>query len=292
MQSTKQLFLTVILSLFLFSVVNAQSIEGNLWDDVLTAKKGELTIAFFEEPAFAFKNGNGTYSGVQIDILHQFVNWLKHTHGVELTVNYVPFDDFSLLLETVRNSKGGVIGAGNISITEERKEFYEFSPPYLNNLAVLMTHADVPELKSLSDLNSAFTGKKAVAFSGTTHEEVLKDLQKNYYPGMEFEYVTSDQEAINAVVSDTNKFTLLDLFSYWLATQENQPVRRHAVADQATDQFGFIFPKGSGWAKPMSVFFNMGAGYRSNIAYKRILLKYLGSDVTTMLEIAAKKNGN
>jgi len=46
----------------------------------------------------------------------------------------------------------GLIGFGNVTITEELKNELAFSPPYMNNIASLITLRDVPELKNFEEL--------------------------------------------------------------------------------------------------------------------------------------------
>lgn len=288
MKSPKYFIIILLLALGSTMQSAAQNLSGSSWAEALENGSGTLTIAYYAEDAFAYEDQNGEHTGMELEILKQFTNWLKNGKGVELTVNYQPYDSFSAFLNAVRDGENGVIGAGNVTINEERDEFLEFSPPYLNNMAVLVTNEDVPTLTSLSEMNSEFRGMKAAVFEGTTHEGTLQNIKENYMPSLKINTVKSDQEALQAAANSTETLTYVDLFMYWMATRNDLPVKRHPVGDRSTEQFGFIMPEGSDWVEPMNEFFNIGVGYRSSSAYRNILMRYLGTEVTQMLELAAK----
>ncbi|TNE68627.1 transporter substrate-binding domain-containing protein [bacterium] len=278
-------FLTVFTSAF-FSDLNAQSYKGVTWETAQQTKSGTVTIVYYPEEAFAYKDRQGRPTGVELDILSQFVSWVRNAKGVDLEVEWVAQSDFEKLYNDVKSSSGGVIGAGNITITDARKKELQFSPAYLNNIAVLYSNSASPDLKTLDQIGTTFKGMSAVVHKGTTHVETLNELKQKYFPSFSIKQVNSDEEAINQVIADPKLFSYTDLSNYWLAQKENKPIKRHPVGDKTTEQFGFILPLNSDWEPLLKEFFNLGSGYRSNVTYKRILMRHLGSEVTKMLEMA------
>jgi len=279
----------VVAFLFLLSTlnsINAQQLSGTDWANALSSKKADITVVYYPEQAFAFKDNRGNYTGVELDILNQFFVWLKNAKGITVTVTFREQGDFDKLLSSVKSSKGGVFGAGNITITEERRKYFKYSPSYLNNIAVLMTHSSAPELKSLESISEVYKSYSAVVHKGTTHVITLNKLRETYFPDLSIKIANSDDEAIKAVINNRKLFTYTDLANYWMAQKDNQPVKRQEIGDKTTEQFGFIMPKNSAWDQAFSEFFNLGAGYRSNIMYKKILMRHLGNEVTQMLEMA------
>lgn len=291
MKFTVKQFWNVILVVIAFVAfgqgnVLAQSENNTSWADALAAKQGEITVVYYPEDAFAFKDGRGNYTGVELDILQQFITWIRNAKGVQLTVNWVEEPDFQKLYNSVKSASSGVFGAGNITITEERRKELKFSPAYMNNIAVLMSHSSVPDLKSLESLSTAFKNMTAIVHKGTTHVTTLSAIKENYFPTLQIKMVNSDAEAIQAVINNPKTFTYTDLANYWMAQKNNEPVKRHAAGDKSTEQFGFIMPLNSDWDGVFSEFFMLGSGYRSNITYKKILMRHLGTEVTQMLEMA------
>lgn len=268
------------------SFANAQTIKSNSWAEVNASKSGDITIVYYPEEAFAFKDGRGNYSGVELDILQQFLTWLRNAKGVQINVNWIEQPDFEKLYNTVKTSNSGVFGAGNITITEERRKELKFSPAYMNNIAVLMTHSSVPDLNSLDNISTVFKNMTATVHKGTTHVNTVNDLKTKYFPNLVMNLANSDAEAISAVISNPKTFTYTDLANYWVAQKSNEPVKRHSTGDKTTEQFGFIMPLNSDWDTVFHEFFSLGSGYRSNITYKKILMRHLGSEVTQMLEMA------
>lgn len=281
----------VILFALIFSslALRAQKYTGDSWEYVKEIKSGDITVLYIEEPGFAYKDKNGELTGVTVEIMQQFVNYLQNAQKINLNVNFVRSDDFVKFYQDVMDSEGGVFGLGNVTITEERKSELKFSPPYITNIAVLITHSAVPDLAALNQIGSQFQGFQAVVYKGTTHETRILDVRRRYAPSAGIIEVTDDEAVISTIVSNPKTWAYTDLTTYWLATQDNEPVKRHSVGDQATENFGIIMPLNSDWNLPMDSFFNLGSGYRSNPAYRRVLVKHLGPEVTKMLEIALQK---
>lgn len=288
-----QKLIGLILFIAIFCISNnaqAQLVSGVSWAEASAAKKGEITIIYYPEAAFAYSDRQGRPTGVELDILTQFVTWIKNAKGVELQINWVLESNFEKLYNDVKKGVGGVFGAANITITEERKSELRFSPPYLNNIAVLVTHTSVPDLKQMDQIGTAFKGFTAVVHKATTHTITLNEIKSKYFPSLKITYVNSDVESLTKVESDPSYFTYTDLSNYWLAQKNKMAIKRHPVGDQTSEQFGFIMPISSDWGPLMDEFFNLGTGYRSNITYKKILMRHLGTEVTKMLEMAQSHN--
>lgn len=261
-------------------------LQGDSWEKIKNMGSGTIIVSYIEESGFAYQNSQGQLTGVTIDIFNQFVNYIQNTRDVTIKVDYRKADDFVAFYEDVKQAKTGVFGLGNVTITESRKEEIGFSQPYLTNIAVLITHSSVPTLSNLEELSTQFKGFTGIVYQGTTHETRLRDLKRRYLPSLKLSIVQSDQEVLSKISSDETSFAYTDLSVFWIATKDNMPIKRHPVADEASENFGIIFPKGSDWKPLLDEFFNLGSGYRSNPAYRRILVKHLGAEVTQMLEMA------
>lgn len=281
------IFVALLLS---FPQLNAQQLQGDSWQEVQQNGGGEVTLMYYEEDGFAYENEDGELTGVEIDIFQQFVYYLKNAKDIVLDVNYVGTRDFSKLYQNVKEGEPGLFGIGNVTITPQREQEIDFSPPYLTNIAVLITHESVSDLSSMDAMPRQFQGMEGVVFKGTTHENRMRRIKQQYYPDLSLTYTNSDAEVVDKVVNDTNAFGYVDLSIYWVATKNGKPIKRHQVGDQASESFGIIMPAGSDWVEPMQEFFNIGRGYRSTSAYRNILVQHLGVEVTQMLEIARKKN--
>lgn len=280
--------LLFVIGVFSMSLSSNLYAQNDSWSAVQEQGSGAITLVYYELDGFAYENEQGEVTGVGIDIFKQFVNYLNNGKGISLDVNYVKYDDFSKLYGDVRDGESGIFGMANVTITEARKQELDFSPPYMTNIAVMVTHDQVPELSALEALPQEFAGKNGLMFAGTTHEDRMRALKSTYYPQLSLQEANSNAEVIDGVTSNPDLFGYVDLTVFWMAQQREKPIKRHAVGDQASEKFGFIMPKDSDWKPVMNEFFNLGGGYRSNSAYRSILVKHLGAEMTKMLEMARK----
>lgn len=275
----------LICTLFFASVSYAQQLKGDSWTSVKQNKKGKIIVTYTEAPKFADRV-NGQYTGLCFDIMNNFISYVKTRYGVNLEVEYAnPKNpkDFDEFLQNVKNGSGGVFGLGDVTITNERKKEYTFSPPYFSNIAILATHNDVPTLSSLNKISTDFSGKKAVVQNGTTHETRIKQLKNSHFPALQVELTTGFEESNKLVSTNKNYFTYIDFSTYLNVLDNKVPLKRHPAGDKSGEYFGFIMPKDSDWEPVLNEFFSQNGGYVRSIEYRKMMSKHLGSHVLKMM---------
>lgn len=281
------LYLNLILGgvLSLAGRLDAQSIQQDTWASVSKQKHGDITVFYYPENGFAYKNKKGKLEGLEVAILRQFANYLENGRGIHLNIHFVKQPNFDKLLSDVKHSSGGVFGAGNITITPQRKKNLQFTPGYLPNVSLLITNDQSPDLQNLTDLATRYKGFTAVVYRGTTNATTVRRIKRKYDPDLKITYVNSDEAALKAVIQDPKKFTYVDLDVYWMAIQKHMKIKRQPAGDQNSGNIGFVMPLKSDWIIPFRKFFNIGDGYKSNPAYRNILVSYLGVNMTHMLQM-------
>ncbi len=263
----------------------AQGYSGDTWASVKSAKSGTLSLAYVETPSFVYKDKSGNLTGICVDIMNDFVKWVNDNKGVKLTSRYVgDGSSFKGMYEKTKTATGGVIGLGNVTITEERKKEVKFSPPYITNFAFLVTQPGAPTLAKLEDLPKTFANYTAYTAKGTLNEKRINDLKSKYFPGMKVTTLTTSQEVLEKVFEDANSLAYLDLAFYIEAVQLKKPIKRHPVGDKSSEQFGFIMPSNSDWAPVLDEFFKANGGYQNTKEYKSILIKHLGESGVKLLK--------
>lgn len=283
-------FVAVLFLMCRFGEAQGQAASGTTWAMVEKNGSGNVTVLYLEEAGFAYTDAEGQLTGVEIDILRQFFNYVQKSKKVTLNVEFVRHDDFTKLYRTVKSSTGGVFGLANVTITPERKKEIAFSPAYLTNIAVLISNSAAPSLTNMADLSTTFRGFTGIVYKGTQHENRMRQLRTRWYNELTLADVNSDTELIERVSKEKNAFGYSDVGIYWLALQAGKPIKRHAIADESNEEFGFILPLNSDWEPMLKEFFTLGAGgYRGNPAYGRLLRKHLGDEVTKMMEMTVKK---
>jgi ABC-type amino acid transport substrate-binding protein len=283
-----------ILMCILWSVISislsAQSYSGDTWKDASKKGKGNVSFAYVETPSFAYIDDSGKLTGICVDIMNDFVVWLKESKKVEISPKFVgDGSNFRGMFDKVKNSKGGVFGLGNITITEERKKEVKFSQPFITNFAILITQSKVPTLAKFEDMPKTFADLTAYTAKGTLNEKRILDLKNNYYSDLKIVYTTTSQETLEKIFEDPKGVGYLDLAFYLEAVQMKKGIKRHPIADKAAEQFGFIMPLNSDWTPVLDEFLKANGGYTTKAKYKSILLKHLGEAGMKLMQSASKQ---
>ena len=282
LKQLKSLFLVIAL-LVSISVSYAQQCKGDKLAAAKSSKLAQLTYAYVATPGFVVKDKSGKMKGLLVDVMKEFEAYVKEKKGITLTAKYdaVPNDDFNLLLTRVKSGSGGVFGLSNITITNQRKKTYLFSPSYISNVSVLISHESVPTVKSLTELPETFKNKTAYIMKGSTHEDWANGIKK-YFPNLKVAYLPSETAILKKVASDKNAFSNLDFIYYLSALQNKKEIKRHAVGDSNKEEFGIIMPKSNDWSPLLTEFFN--SGFIGSTKYRKIIADNLGQNALMLLD--------
>lgn len=261
----------------------ADADQGSRWEDARAAGGGTLRVLYVPAEGFAGTGAGGSPEGVTVEIMRSFAQWLADTHGVQAGLEFVEEQDWRTFYGRVRDAHGGVFGLGNVTITDARRAELQFSPPYMNNVAVLITHDTIAALGSLAGAAAAFAGLQPLAFQGTLHEARVTALRDSALPGRPLEYATSNAEILERVASGCC-FAFIDGYNFWRAEERGMPLRRHAVADDPAEEFGIIMPLDSDWAPLLEQFLSGPSGFRASAEYREIMERHLGAGVAAALQ--------
>lgn len=260
--------------------------QGDALSAVRERGSGRVVVVYTPSEGWSYSAPDGTLTGVNIEILRDFFAWVEAREGVALEVVWAPDDDWARFYRRVRNGSDGVFGVGNVTITQQRRGELDFSPPYLNNVAVLITYASVPELESMEASTVAFEGFTAFPYRGTLHEERINRLRERRIPGLRVIPLESNDEILDTIAAGPGRLAWIDVHAYWRAVEQGVPLRRHPAGDDTSETFGVILPRGSDWTPLLEAFFEEGDGYRSHPRYLEILREHLGDGLAELLEEA------
>ncbi|MCD8035966.1 MAG: transporter substrate-binding domain-containing protein [Clostridiales bacterium] len=118
-------------------------------------------------PPFEFTNADGDFVGIDVDI----INAIAEDQGFEIELQSLGFDAALLAVQT--GQADGVIAG--MSITEERKEIFDFSDPYYN-AEVTMAVAAGSDISSYEDL----AGKTVAVKTATNGADYAKSIADEY----------------------------------------------------------------------------------------------------------------
>ena len=250
------------------------------------ANNDTLTVYYYENFPFSYTE-QGTTKGIEIDILKEYVIWLKNNKDITVTVNYKAFADFKSFYTAVKTGDRTVVGLGSITITQDREKEISFSAPYLKNVAVLITDGKVPTLKAKTDITKAFIGLTAVAVSGSTHSKYLNDIKKQYMPGLQIYFNETEYSVIESIVANPKSFGYVDVVVYWsyLKKNKNKFLKIQKEFTTQHEEFGYALPKSGKHLPYLNEFFESGFGFTSTKKYHQILESYLGFEIIESVEI-------
>lgn len=264
-------------------LVPAKEIRSDSWAKVSNKGYGEITIYYVPSEGFAYYNDDNELAGVTFDIFKDFTAWVTEHYGFPLHVHYISMESWSEFYDVVKKASSGTFGMGNVTITEARKEEIGFSPPYMTNIATLITHSDVEGISEMDNLSERFIGLDALAFEGTLHEVRLKRIIDELIPEAGIDFAHSNNEIIERVSEENRYFAYVDIYNYWRAIERGEPLRRHSVGDEASEQFGVISPVDSDWAEVMNQFFGKEGGYVVSERYRTLMREHLGEELAALL---------
>lgn len=280
-----QYLLAAVLAVFsLF--VNAQTVKTTSWADAKKNKEATIVVNYIQTPMFAYStHQHEKPKGICVDLMENFARYLEMQKGIKVKIVYRPFEDFTKFYEITKVAPNGTFGIGNITITEARKKEVRFSPPFISNTTVLLTHNSVPALRKIELLGKDFAGMIAYTVKGSTNAQRLEMLKKQYMPEMKIVYLNSSIDVIQAVAQDPKGFANLDFVYYNDAIRDKLPVKRHPVGDFTSEEFGIIMPMASDWQSAMQDFFAAeGRNYRNSPEYRASLNTHLGESAVRLLE--------
>lgn len=281
----KILLVGLILNLLFFVSTHSNAqLKGSTFEQAKTSKQATIIYTFSKTPGFIYLVSGGQYAGICVDMMKSFEKYVKDEHGIIITSKFqlATGDNFTRMLASVKSSSGGVFGLGNITITESRKRMYNFSPPFINNISLLVTNKSVTTLNKMEDMAAVFNGMTAYTVKGSTNEIEFYRWKKAYFPAMKITHVGSFTEAVNKVASDPKAFTNVDYTYYLDAVKEKRPVKRHVAGFSSSEEFGIIMPKSNDWEPILAEFLN--GGFLDSADFKTIIRKHLGERAIKVLE--------
>ncbi|MEP5610984.1 MAG: transporter substrate-binding domain-containing protein [Cyclobacteriaceae bacterium] len=267
--------------LAVWTVLNVSGqLSGSTYQESKQSKKANFVYVYDGIPGFAELKDNQA-SGLVVDLMRDFEAYLKNKEGIEVSTQFVLKDDFSEFLGDVKTARGAVFGLSNISISEERKKSYTFSPPYLDNVSLLLSNGKVNTLSELGKIADEFAGMVAYSLPSSSYLRRLNEIKSKYYPNLKIVTVPTEAEVLEKLRTDENAFAILDVNYYIDVLKKKENIKRHPVGDLKDDQFGILMPKNSDWEPVLSSFLN--SELIGSSRYSQIISDNLGSSALRLL---------
>lgn len=271
-----------LLAGFLIALLPSLCFAMDSWKEALVKRQATIDISWFTSNPFIFKNGNGELSGIEVEIMSAFKDYLSEKHQIDLTFNWIEASSFSGIMDEVRNARNlNLIGVSAFSITEERKAFLRFTDPYLPDISVLVSSKEVPIFDSYKELIATIEGMTAVTIKATNYERLLTQFRQSTDTNFDTKYISSDQNVLENIAKDSDRFGFIDLPIYLMFLRNGGSLTRQNFFTERGTGYGFVMPLQSDWHTPLNAFLSDKA-YQQEIA--KVISKYIGPELYGFIE--------
>ena len=281
---TNPWLLAFLLTLLSSSFTLSQIPNSVTWSQVKQDGKGTIRIYWHESKPFIFKAPDGQMSGIEPEIINGFKTYLKTYKNIDLSIEWIATEDFGSTLSMIsKNGVPGSFASSAFSITPERLELVDFSPPYMADICVLITSNDIPIVKNTEEFNHVFSNLTAVTIAGTTYEQDLLQLKNNVQVGFKVKYIPSSENILRTIESMDHAFGLIDLPVYMMIFNSNPGVnvKRQNLFSTSREGYAFIFPKNTDWGEPLNEYF-AHKSFQPNL--DKIMAEYFNLELYRFIE--------
>lgn len=269
-----------------FQSVAAQGLTGETWADVKKNKQGKIFALHVNNAPFVYKNPDSEGAeGLEPDLLIEFSKFLQKKYGISLEIEWKKIPSFRQMLKATRMSKHGVFGMAGISITDERKKVYGFSPAYMPDIEIIISSQNVPLFSEISSFKDKIPSLKAITVKNTTYEANLKDLKKKFFPDLVYEFVADGSSVMDSCVQRNNLWGYVSLPSYIEALNKGEKVERQHFFDVVREGVAIIYPLSSDWKEPIDEFFQQ-PNFRQLV--NKIINRHFGNFAADIINDASK----
>ena len=227
------------------------------WKGIQKSRQGTVTVFWFPNDPFSYKNADGQLKGIEVEIMNGFQKYLKEHYKIDVSIQWVQENTFRDVMTHIKNdSTAGVFGTAGFSFTEERRVFMKFSPSYMADIAVLVSTQDIPIVRSREDLKKYFEGATALTAQGTVLEKELIQLRSENKIHFTIEYTGGSDELIKVLRNRKKSFGYLNLPVYLMDLKGGlTKLNRQNYLTKRYEGRGIGLPKASDWDVPLNEYF-------------------------------------
>lgn len=232
---------------------------------------------------------NGQTKGIEIDIVNEYVLWLKSKKKINVILKHVGFQDFESFYNATKNSKKNSFGLGSVTINTERTAEIDFSAAYLKNVAFCVTNGHAPDVKTktVDEIMRSLGSMSALTVNNTSLNKYVMELKKQYIQDLKITYKTDEIKILDEISKNVLCFGYVDAVGFWFYLKNNPGkfLKMQKILNQSKEELGFIMPKGSQHKVLFNEFFSGPGGFKASPNYRGILEKYLGAYMTQNMAI-------
>lgn len=228
---------------------------------------------------------DGEVKGIEVDIVNEYVSWLKNKKKIEVALKQVGYADFNSFYIATKKSQNS-LGLGSVTISQERAMEVDFSSAYLKNVAFCVTNGHAPDVKSKNsdEILRSLGSMNALTINNTSLNKYIIELKKQHIQDLKISYKTDEVKILDEISKNVLCFGYVDAVGFWFYLKNNPGkfLKMQKILNQSKEELGFVMPKGSQHKALFNEFFS---AFKVTPTYRSILEKYLGAYMTQNMAI-------
>lgn len=247
-----------------------------------------LYINYQIKPPFALIE-NSMPKGVEIDIINEYVLWLKLNKKMNVVVKYNSFADFEQFYGATKKGSKNTLGLGGVVMSPEKAKEVDFTNPYIKNVAFCITNGNAPDIKTKTkpEIVKALGSMTALTIDNSNLSKYVTELKKVFIPDLKVTAQPTQIKILDEISKNVLNFAYVDAIEFWFYLKANPGkfLKMQKVMNQSKEDIGFVIPKGSPHKTLFNEFFSGANGFKTNRNYRTILEKYVGAYMTQNLAV-------
>jgi len=244
-----------------------------------------VVVNYYIHPPFCIKDSSQN-KGLEIDIINEYILWLKITKKQNVIIKYKPFTEFNSFYATTKTASKNTIGLGAVTITPDKLKEIEFTTGYLKNVAFCITNGNSPDIKAKipAEIVKTLGSMTALTVTNSALSKHVADLKKTYIVDLKIKYELLQTTILDEIAKNVLYFGFVDALEFWFYLKANPSrfLKMQKILNQSKEEFGFILPKGSSQKALFNEFFTT---FKASRNYRAILEKYMGSYMTQNMAV-------
>ncbi|MBS1650695.1 MAG: transporter substrate-binding domain-containing protein [Bacteroidetes bacterium] len=251
----------------------------------LAFSQDTLKVFYFENSPLAYSEAN-IAKGIEIDILNEFIVWIKTNKKFEGQLKYIPLshqNDFTNSLPAA--GKNAISASANVFVKEKQNNF-DYTSPYLKNVSFCITNGNSGDIKTknASDLIKVLGTLSAVTVTNTSISKAVLELKKNYINDLKIKTVETQEIILNEIAKSVLNFGYVNVFQFWsfLKANPSKFLKVQKALTISNEELVFVINKGSPLKAQFDEFFMK---FKITKNYRSILEKHVGAYLSQTMAI-------
>lgn len=236
-----------------------------------------LHIHYYAHLPFAYSE-SGNVKGIEVDILNEYILWLKAKKKIHTVYKYSEYTDFQGFYRAVKGGASNAFGLGSVTVNADRLKEIDFTSAYIRSVAFCITNGNAPDVKTKNadEIVRSLGSMNAQTMMNTSLQKYVNEIKRTYIQDLKVSYQPNEIKILDEISKNVLSFGYVDAIAFWIYLKNNPGkfLKMQKILSQSKEEMGFILPKGSPHKALFNEFF---AVFKTSPTYRAILEKYLGS---------------